>query len=324
LTQRRFFSEYFRESGKVRCADALRRGRRVCLHGLGLLMLVWVMGCQGSPEVSNRSVYFENEGKSGSEARKNADRALQAAFAKAAGIRDVTADLMRQERVGDRLQEPETIHWIQRVKPHSLHLTWTGVRLNGREVVYVAGANDDKVLVRLPGWLGRRAGTQKLSPTSSAVTSGSRYSITVVGYDALVKRIVENYDAAARRNTLAVVDYGIQKDLNGCETHGFKVVLDHPGQQHGDYHTMIFWIDVTCGLPIRFVGIDKDGALLEDYLWLNLKINQGLTDEDFVIGNPAETPEPEKPKPSETVPAKPVEEPSKKPAETAPANPVTP
>ncbi len=255
------------------------------------LVLLFLAGCKGGPPVDTTSAYFPNEGKTGHQARKNADRAFRTAREQVDSIVDVSADLVRQELVGGRLQDPETIRWRQRVKPHSLHLTWTGKKLNGREIVYVDGANNGKMLVRLGGWKGRLGGVLKVAPDGRAARWGSRYPVTVVGYDALVRRIVENYEKAAKKGTLGVVDFGSQS-LPDFQTYAFEAVLDHPESQAGDYHRMIVWFDVQSGLPVRFIGLDVHDHLLEDYFWQRLAINQNLADADFVIGPRQPTPAP--------------------------------
>lgn len=288
----------------------------------GLALVGLLTGCQTPPPVSTRDRNFPKEGKSGPEARSAADRYFRAGFARAIGIRDVTADLTRQELVGNRLQESETLHWVQRVEPHSLHLTWIGERRKGREVVYVQGSNDDKVLVHEPGALSRIKPVLRFAPTSAAMSYGSRYSITVVGYQALVKRIVQNYDDAARRGSVNVVDFGTLQH-EGYKTRAFKVVLDFPGTQTGDYHSMIVWFDVATGLPVHFVGVDSNDVLLEDYLWKSLKVNQDLTDADFTLSFAVEPPENPQPKTPEAIPSVPQPEtkppapkPEAKPSET--------
>ena len=261
--------------------------------GLCLLLGLFLAGCHDGPTVDPRSNYFPDEGRTGPEARKAAKQAFQTARERVEDIQDVSADLVRQELVGDRLQESETIRWRQRVKPHSLHLTWIGNKLNGRQVVYVDGANDGKMLVRLEGWKGR-LGIISLDPSGSAVKWGSRYPVTSLGYDALVRRIIKNYDDAVERESLGIVDFGLQS-LPDHQTHAFEMVLDHPDEQTGDYHKMRIWFDVRTGLPIRFMGLDKEGRLLEDYFWQGLKLNQNLADHDFVIGaegDKAPSPEP--------------------------------
>ncbi len=294
LTLKRCFSDKMRdikrpisgsdEIGTVNCQ--FLTGRFTFYISLALLFLA---GCKGTPTVDTTSAWFPNEGKTGHQARKNADRAFRTAREQVDSIIDVSADLVRQELVGRRLQDPETIRWRQRVKPRSLHLTWIGKRLKGRQVVYVEGANDGKMLVLLDGFKGKMLGVQRFSPTGRLATWGSRYPVTVVGYDALVRRIVENYEKAAKRGTLGVVDFG-QQSLPDLQTYAFEVVLDHPESQGGDYHRMIVWFDVQSGLPVRFIGLDVRDHLLEDYFWQRLAINQNLVDADFVIGK--ETPAP--------------------------------
>ena len=262
-----------------------------------------------------------NESKTGTEARRKDGQGFGAASTRVELIRGVTAERVRKELVGRGVQPEETILWRQRVTPRSLHLVWIGERLNGREVVYVEGANNGKMLVRLDGLRGRLMPLLKLAPDSPTARWSSRYPVNVVGYDALVKRIVENYDKARQRGSLNVVDFGLQV-LSGRQTHAFSVVLDYPEAQSGDYHKMMVWFDLRSGLPVRFVGLDRRGCLLEDYHWQKLRINQGLTDADFVIGSTRPKPKPE-PEPKPTRAPEPTPEAKPKPASQPEAPKVT-
>ena len=76
---------------------------------------------------------------------------LDAAAAKVAAATDFHCTLVRREVVDGELQPQETLDFMQRFRPHSLRLEWVGDRFGGRKMAYVAGANDDKVQVRLTG-----------------------------------------------------------------------------------------------------------------------------------------------------------------------------
>jgi hypothetical protein len=76
---------------------------------------------------------------------------LVAAWSKVQSFPDMSCRLVQTQVVDGVTLPEEVVDFRQRFSPHSLRLTWVGKRNKGRDLVYVAGQNDNKVLVKEPG-----------------------------------------------------------------------------------------------------------------------------------------------------------------------------
>lgn len=207
---------------------------------------------------------------------------LKAAQDKVAAARDVTARLVRREVVGSALQPVEEIDFKQRFSPHSLRLKWVGEQFKGREIIYVKGANDDKVLAKsegggLSGFFTRNR-ILRLALDSSMVKGQSRYGPDVAGYNNLLKRLASLYREARALRLAWVQQWLVESSARSVQK--FEVTRE-PVLLGGDVSRAIVWFDLAAGLPTHVIVYDAKGRLVEDYDWQNLRLNAGLTDADF-------------------------------------------
>jgi hypothetical protein len=210
---------------------------------------------------------------------------LKAAGAKVAAARDMRCRLVRREMVGQTLQPVEELDFRQRFSPHSLRLKWVGKRFKDRELIYVAGRNDNQVLVKvesggLSGWLARGR-VMSFALDSADIKNGSRYSPDVAGYNNLLKRLSRIF-AEARAAKLAWVAQSPVETTDRGRAQKFEVTLE-PALLDGDVLRMIVWFDLATSLPTHAILHDAKDRLVEDYDWRDLKLNVGLTDSDFTF-----------------------------------------
>lgn len=253
-----------------------RAGRWMAVVPAAVLLVL--AGCKAGPEVRQGPVVIESVDDP---ARPALEAALSRLEADLPTIREVSAELERQESSGGRLQPKETIIVLERTEPRALHLTWTEGPDKGRHVLWVQDDNDGKVLVKLGGWKGRVSGILALDPDGPVARAGSRYPVPVIGYHRLLERVVRNYKASVLNRSPAVHDLGSQQ-LPDRRIHEYEVVLNCPAERGCDYGRMLLWFDDR-GLLVRFAGYGHDDRLIEDYFWHNLRINPGLADTDFVL-----------------------------------------
>lgn len=213
-------------------------------------------------------------------------------------IDDYTAVLIKRERINDQLGNYETmfakvrnrkIKDNQVVVPFSVYLMFMKpTTVKGREVLFVENQNNGKFFAHEAG-LKRLAGTLSLEPTSWIAMQGQRYPLTDVGIENLLLKLLERGER--------------DKALGDCEvtfTPGAKVskrpctVLqvkhnDHKPQY--DFHIAQVFIDDELKVPVRYAAYlwpksaGAEPEVLEEYTYQDLKINVGLTDEDFNVNN---------------------------------------
>jgi len=209
-------------------------------------------------------------------------------------VSDYTCTLVRRERIDGRLANRSFAFVKLRhqqvrdravVVPFSVYMRFLApAEVEGREVLYVPGQNDGKMIVRRGG---RRFKfiTVAIDPLGDLATSDSRYPITAMGMKSLIERLIEVGEEELKHDEIDV------KYLPGAKVNGHActaVKVTHPVRRdHFRYHIAEVFIDEVLQLPIRFASYDwpkEEGAkppLMEEYTFLDVKLNAGLTDWDF-------------------------------------------
>ncbi|MFV2065998.1 MAG: DUF1571 domain-containing protein [Pirellulales bacterium] len=217
-------------------------------------------------------------------------------------IRDYTATLIKRERLGDELSDYITmfikvrhaqIKDGQTAVPFSVYLRFLGPEgVKGREVMYVEGHNDGKLLAQeSPNTVtGKIFGTTALNPTGLLAMRGNRYPITEIGIEMMIRRLMEVAKTDMKYDeTKVTILKGAKVGDRTC--HCLQVV--HPVRRdYFRYHLARVFIDDALNLPIRYASYDwpkspgDDPPLLEEYTYMDLKINVGLNDSDFDTSHP--------------------------------------
>ncbi len=209
-------------------------------------------------------------------------------------IQDYTCTLTRRERVDGRLMAYETMfvkirhqqkHGGRIVEPFSVYVRFLNPdRVKGREVIYVAGHNAGKLIVRNGGTRFEHI-TTSLLPDSPAAMQHTRYPITEIGMLNLTRRLIENGERELKDKECQV------KLVRGAKINGRPatvIQVAHTARKSDlNFKTVRIMIDDELNLPVHYSAYDwpeKDGAppvLLEEYTYTDVKLNVGLTDLDF-------------------------------------------
>ena len=281
----------------IQCGDAVKvtwehKWRRLLRHQVLLVIILMLLGLSGvgcpwlKPKEPPKPPPPPPEKVAAPDA-ENAERLetlLKAAVDKVKSAKDFHCLLVRQEVVGDKLRPVEELDFYQRFNPHSLKLEWVGQQYKGRKIIYVAGANDDKVLVQAGGLAGALTGwiskTLRFELTSSTITSQSRYPPDVAGYDHLVTRVREIYTEVRKAGVVVKAFSPVEKD--GRKIQRFDLTVD-PIPPEVITSKMILWIDLDSSLPVHTMRYDRSGRMIEEYDWRNIKFDTGLKDADFTF-----------------------------------------
>jgi hypothetical protein len=206
-------------------------------------------------------------------------------------LHDYSATLVKRERIGGKVGEYEYMFTKIRHKPFSVYMYFLGPPdLKGQEVLFVQGKNNGNMWAHGTGMQEKLFGTVSLKPDGMIAMRGQRYPLTEVGLLTMVRRLVE----VGKQD----MQYG------ECETKYFQgakindrsctcIQVMHPVPRRNFlFHVARIFVDEELNLPIRYESYDwpkeKGGQpeLLEEYTYLNLKLNNGFTDEDFDKNNP--------------------------------------
>jgi hypothetical protein len=213
-------------------------------------------------------------------------------------VNDYTALLIRREQIKGVVSEPSYMQMKVRCPrqtkvgkvPFSIYMKFLKPRENaGRECIWVDGANEGKIVAHeARGLIGMKR--FYLEPTGFLAMRESRYPI----YDAGIENLIEKLIEKAERDRAAgecLVEYRDNGEINGrkCDV----IELCHPTRAEPfEFHKAQVFIDKETQLPIRYASYDwpeKEGEqprLIEEYIYLNLKFNVGLSETDFSADNP--------------------------------------
>ncbi len=213
-------------------------------------------------------------------------------------VRDFTCVLVKRERINGQLRPYEYLatkvrceqrQGDQIIKPFAVYTQYLGPKkIRGRKVLYVAGENDGKMLIRNGGTRFNYI-TFKLEPTSVAALRESRYPITEIGLDAFTERLIEQTLSDIRNDPTGAnsrIRFFHQASVDNRPCLHIQVV--HPTRaEHFSYHIANIYIDSELHMPIRVETYDwpKEGhdepILQEEFTFTRLRLNVGLSDADF-------------------------------------------
>jgi uncharacterized protein DUF1571 len=209
---------------------------------------------------------------------------------KVRAIDDYSCTLIKRERVQGRLIGPQYLAVKVRHRPFSVYLRYLDPpALRNEEVIYVEGRNDGKLQAHVPG-TGRILGTVSLRPTCRLAMRGNRYPITEVGMLRLIERLIKVGEDDMRQGVCELaIDGGVAIDGQLCSCINVRQPVD---RQTSPYYIAKVYVDERRMLPIRFeaYGFPPHGEpapLVEEYTYVDLKLNNGFTDADFDVKNPA-------------------------------------
>lgn len=206
-------------------------------------------------------------------------------------IQDYTGTLQKQEVVNGILLEEQTISIKCRQNPFSVYLAWhTGSP--GREVIYIQGQNNDKMVVHEGGWKARIPALTLATDCMLAMRD-ARYPVTTAGLHGLIEimRGVHQNDLVRSNYASCEIDHHRQFDGRPCSmfTTRYKSSVESP-----TYRKSITLIDHEWNVPLHsrhFEWLNSgenmdenqldEATLIECYSFTELNISCGLTDHDF-------------------------------------------
>ena len=206
-------------------------------------------------------------------------------------IQDYSCTVVKRERIDGKLSEHEYMFAKIRQQPFSVYLYFLGPEsVKGQEVIYVNGGNDGNMLAHAGSGVRAMVGMVSLKPQSMLAMAGNRYPITELGVENLTKRLLE------------VAEH--DKQFGECDVNFFPnakvngrictcIQVTHPvARRNFRFHLARVFIDDELSVPIRYEAYDwakelgGQPLLMEEYTYMNVKINNKFTDADFDPRNP--------------------------------------
>ncbi len=205
-------------------------------------------------------------------------------------IHDYSATLVKRERLGNKLGEYQYMFIKVRHQPFSVYMYFLApASEKGQEVIYVKGANHDKMWAHAVGIRETMFGTVSLEPDGVVAMHNQRYPLTELGILNLTRRLVEVAEQDTKYGECEVKFFKGAKINNRVCT---CIEVTHPKPRKNFlFHKARIFVDDQLNVPIRYEAHEwpkKPGdppELIEEYTYLNLKLNNGFTDADFDTHN---------------------------------------
>jgi Protein of unknown function (DUF1571) len=214
-------------------------------------------------------------------------------------VKDYTCMIVKQERIKGELNPAEHMKAEIRnrkagtqvaAQPFSVYLNFLKPdAIKGREVIFVEGQNNDKMVAHEAKGIKAAFGNVWLKPTGILAMQGQRYPVTEIGIENLVAKLIERgtrdrkNDPDAKTTSVRIIE-GAKINGRGCQV----IEVTHPVKKpFYDFHIARVFIDNELKVPVRYAAYTWPATpggrpLLEEaYTYLDLKLNVGLAEQNF-------------------------------------------
>jgi hypothetical protein len=213
-------------------------------------------------------------------------------------VRDFTCRVTKRERIEGELQDYRYIDmWVReqtRASPRvtqlpSVLLEFLGPsEIKGRKVLFDAGQNDARLLVRKGG---RRFGyvLTDVDPASPIVQQESLMPITEIGFSQVLDRTIRTLQqdvAADPHGDNTIVEHITTARINGRPCQMLRIT--HPRRRDGlQFFSASMSIDSELHVPVRFDVYDwpetpgQQPPLVSEFTYTNVTLNVDLDDATF-------------------------------------------
>lgn len=212
-------------------------------------------------------------------------------------IRDYTATLVSHERIGGKLNPEQTMFVKIRngklagdepAVPFSVYIKFLAPKDRaGREVIYVAGQNDNMLIGHEAGLLNFTR--YKLYTNGIVAMNGERYPITEIGMERLAEQLIKRGEEERLLDPVEThVEVTVEKGFERLERKCTRIRLHYPDKTAKvEFHSAEICIDEELLMPTYYVAYSwptepgGEPVLEEEYTYTDIKLNVGLTDADF-------------------------------------------
>jgi hypothetical protein len=198
-----------------------------------------------------------------------------------ANVRDYTCLFTKIEQLPTGVVTPEQqIEVLFKEAPFSVVMNFVKNAGPAQKILYVQGQNNGEVIIRPAGLISLVAPSVSRPANGPDALRNSRKTIDQFG---LGNSLVMLRDVAlkARSNgELIHLKYLGEREVDGRKTFVFERRIVENTARYPD-SICIYHLDQEWLLPTAVTCLSADGTLLGKYLFSNLKINTGLTDQQF-------------------------------------------
>jgi hypothetical protein len=193
---------------------------------------------------------------------------LTRAEAKLDTLQSYQMRVSRQERVNGQLQPEEEILLSIRRDPKAVRLEWASGPSKGREVIYSITLDPRMLFVHMPP-AAIPLPAMKIPVDSPLVMRNSRHAITDAGLDKIVEKLRKSERGGDQSNP----NPGVLKYQGTDKPEGLARACHHFVRLAANGETWNVYLDERSLLPCMVVGQDSHGALIERYVYREIREN---------------------------------------------------
>src|SRR5262249_18772639 len=205
-------------------------------------------------------------------------------------VHGYTLTMTKEERIDGQLQSPEEMEVAFREQPYSVALRWTKGARRAERAVYVAGQNNDKLLVRpTPRWhlMARLAGRLDKDGVATIDVDGDdarqsgRFTVKEFGMYQGLARLFTDWKAAEDRGALHVEYMGEQvvPETGGRTCYVLRRTRFLKPERDG-VTEQVLYVDKENWLQVGSVA-NGDRGLIGAYFYRDIQINPAFQPDAF-------------------------------------------
>jgi hypothetical protein len=195
-------------------------------------------------------------------------------------IQDYTLVFYKQERINGKLKPVEKIAVTYKDAPHSVLMKWSENPGAIDKLLYVEGANENKMIVHPTGMLAWIKSVKR-DPCGEEARKSSRGTCDQFGFRRNMQNLLKVYELAQSQGDLQI------KYLGETEVLGRPCVAMErrlPPKEQYPYGRLVMEFDKEYILPIGISCYDWQDNLLSRYTFGDVKFNIGVTAGAFMPG----------------------------------------
>ena len=203
-------------------------------------------------------------------------------------VRDYQCTFIKRELLNGAVLT-QTMEMKLREEPFSVYLKYQDPN-PGREILFVSGQNDNKLLAHEGSGLKAIVGTVPLALDAPQVRSENRHPITEIGMRNLIDKVIKQWEFEGQFGE-TTVQYFPDAKIGGVSCPAIECTHPQPRRQFPFQITRMY-IDSQSNLPVRIENYGFPSAagqeppLVEEYTYVKLQTNVGLSNNDFSTKNP--------------------------------------
>ena len=208
-------------------------------------------------------------------------------------VTDYTGTFFKQERINDKICDPQEIDFKFKTKPHSIFMEWKNNPGKIDKLLYVENANDNKALLHPRGvfsWIK----SVKRAPNDKDIMKSTLKPCTEFGFEKIAKSMLKEFKdynvkfISSPCHSLEGGNPALKSLAEGeansehtqiCTIIKFELSTDNPKKGSPTKVTVTY--DTNIHAPIERIAYNKQNLLMYSYTYKNLKFNTNLTDKNF-------------------------------------------